>query len=300
MPVLKFHLLNESIIRKLLPVRKINTHKGQQGQLLVVAGSEGMAGAAILCSRAGLKAGCGTVLLATSASIAPLIDVKNIEVMTLGLKSKNGALSKAAYQSLIKFIPQKGALALGPGLSQQKSSQLLAKKIIRLLSKNNYPLVVDADALSAIIKKSRNKNTNLILTPHLGELKTMLKKNSSRGQKLFAKKEIYEWGVIAAKKFNAYVVVKGHPTYVCTPRGEIYVSRTGNPGMATAGSGDVLTGMIGSMLAQKMPPLSAAVCGVFIHGLAGDLAVEKLGEAGLMAGDILEFVPTALKTLTGR
>jgi NAD(P)H-hydrate epimerase len=116
MSILKFHLLNEHIIQKLLPVRKINTHKGQQGQLLVVAGSEGMAGAAILSSRAGLKAGCGTVLLATSASIAPLIDVKNIEVMTLGLRSKNGALSKEAYKTLIQFIPSHGALAIGPGL----------------------------------------------------------------------------------------------------------------------------------------------------------------------------------------
>jgi len=293
---LNFFLLNESIIQKLLPVRKVNTHKGLQGQLLAVAGSEGMAGAAILSSRAALKAGCGSVVLATPASIAALIDVKNIEVMTFGLHTHQGALSKTAYKTLVKFIPRQGALALGPGLSQQKSAQILAKRLIRTVVKNNYPTVVDADALSAVIKNSRNKKTNLVLTPHLGELKRLLKKTD----KVFLKKEIYEWGALAAKKFNAYVVVKGSPTYVCTPRGEIYVSRVGNPGMATAGSGDVLTGVIGSLLAQKMPPLSAAVCGVYVHGLAGDLAVEKIGEAGLMAGDILEFVPTALKTLTGR
>jgi NAD(P)H-hydrate epimerase len=255
-----------------------------------------MAGAAILSSRAGLKAGCGTVLLTTSSSIAPLIDVKNIEVMTLGLKSKNGALSKEAYQTLIKFIPERGAVALGPGLSQQKSALLLAKKLLGLIVKNNYPAVIDADALSAVSKKSRKKKTNLVLTPHVGELKRLLNKK----EKSFAKKEIYEWGVIAAKKFNAYVVVKGHPTYVCTPRGEVYVSRVGNPGMATAGSGDVLTGVIGSFLAQGMPPLSAAVCGVYVHGLAGDFASDRCGEAGLMAGDILEFVPTAIRTMTGR
>lgn len=293
---IKFHLLNERIIKKLLPVRKINTHKGLQGQLLVVAGSEGMAGAAILSSRAGLKAGCGTVLLATSSSIAPFIDVKNIEVMTLGLRSKNGALSKEAYQTLIKFIPERGAVALGPGLSQQKSAQLLAKKVIRFISKKNYPTVIDADALSAVSKKNRNKKTNLVLTPHLGELKRLLKKTDKK----FLKKEVYEWGTLAAKKFNAYVIVKGHPTYVCTPRAEVYVSRVGNPGMATAGSGDVLTGVIGGLLAQNMPALASAVCGVYVHGLAGDLAAEKRGEAGLMAGDILEFVPTAIRTMTGR
>jgi len=289
------------LISQLLPRRALTAHKGEVGHLLVLAGSYGLTGAATLSSRSALKAGCGTVVLGTPTGAAPFLDFQNTEVMTEGLsETKEGSLHFTSFNQIKSLIKKKNAVAIGPGLSSHPSTQKLLKQLFIFLEKRIrfLPTVIDADGLSAIKRRSRKvkKSRWGVLTPHLGELARMLHLSTD----VIKKDGIQRWGMEAARIFQKIVVVKGHPTYICTPDGEVYVSRVGNPGMATAGSGDVLTGVIGSFLAQGLKPLPSALAGVFVHGFAGDLARENKGEAGLIASDILECIPLAIKRLTGR
>jgi len=292
--------------------RKLNSHKAEFGHILILAGSLGFTGAALLCARAALRAGAGLVTLGIPSGLINVYSRRVVEVMTLPLaQTPKKTLSLNAYSQIKKILPKIDVLVLGPGLSQNKSTQELIRKIIRTVDK---PMVIDADALNALVGHldillATRPSTSLgmvrgmvslsnrysllatrILTPHPGEMVRLLGvsiKKIQQNRKTVAKR--------FARDYNTVLVLKGHRTLVASPKGEIYVNSTGNPGMATAGSGDVLTGIIGAFLGQGLDAFSAAKFAVYLHGLAGDLATKEKTQLGLIASDIIDRIPEAIK-----
>ncbi len=276
--------------------RKKNTHKGSYGHLLIIAGSVGMTGAACLASEAALRSGCGMVTLGLPESLNIAVEKKLTEVITKPLpETKQKTLSKKALSEIIALLKNKDATVIGPGLSQHKQTKEL---ILRLLPKLNIPTVLDADALNSLVNKVsivKKAKAPVVMTPHPGEMARLINIKTEYIQK--NRKAV---ALDFAKRYNVTLVLKGHNTVVAHPDHKAYVNKTGNPGMATAGSGDVLCGIIGSFLAQGASPYEAAKQGVYLHGLAGDLAARKIGEVSLIAGDILKKIPAATKRFKAR
>lgn len=271
--------------------RKKDTHKGDYGHLLIIAGSVGMSGAACLASEAALRSGCGLVTLGLPKSLNTIVEKKLTEVITKPLpETRQRTLSKKALSEIIVLLKNKDAAAIGPGLTQHKQTKEL---ILKLLPKLDIPTILDADALNVLVGKLsviKKVKVPLVMSPHPGEMSRLIKikvKDIQKNRKAVA--------LDFAKKYNVTVALKGHRTVVVHPKHKVYINKTGNPGMATAGSGDVLTGIIGSFLAQGVTPYEAAKQGVYVHGLAGDLAAKKVGEVSLIAGDILAKVPGAIR-----
>ena len=281
-------------LRGLLKKRSRDSHKGDFGHVFILAGSRGLTGAAALCSNAALRSGAGLVTLGIPASLNSIMSRKLTEVMTISLaETKEGTLSLKAEGDILKKIKTSDVVVLGPGLSQYPETQ---KLINRLILKIGKPMVMDADALNAISKNTgalKKIKSRFAVTPHPGEMSRLINKSME-----YVKNN----RLIVAKKFshdyNAVVVLKGAGTVVAAPDGKYYINTTGNPGMATAGSGDVLTGIIAGLLGQRLDMFNAARLGVYIHGLAGDLAAKDKGEIGLIAGDILEKIPYAIRKST--
>lgn len=275
--------------------RNPNTHKGDFGHIFILAGSVGFSGAAVLCSEAALRSGAGLVTLGIPKSLNnAIIKIKPKEVMTLPLpETRQGTLGLGGYKKIRDFITQIDVLAIGPGLSQNKPTQVLVRKII---SKTDKPMIIDADGLNALVGYSNILRTpgpghrDQILTPHPGEMARLLGINVKRVQG--KRKEIAQ---DFAKGHKLTVVLKGHNTIVADYKGNLYINKTGNPGMATAGSGDVLTGMIGAFLGQGLNAFDAAKYAVYLHGLAGDLAAKEKTQLSLIASDIIEKIPEAIK-----
>lgn len=276
-----------------LKKRPRNSYKGNFGHVFILAGSRGLTGAAALCSNAALRSGAGLATLGIPVSLNAIMSRKLTEVMTLSLaETEEMTLSLKAEKSILKKIKASDIVILGPGISQHPETQ---KLINRLILKIDKTMVLDADALNAV---SRNINalkkikSGYVITPHPGEMARLVNKDAAY---------IKNHRLVVAKKFshdyNAVVVLKGAGTVVAEPGGKCYINTTGNPGMATAGSGDVLTGIIAGFLSQGLKIFDASVLGVYVHGLAGDLAAEDKGEAGLIAGDILDNIPYAIKKL---
>ncbi len=270
--------------------RKPDTHKGDYGHLLVIAGSLGMAGAACLSSEAALRSGCGLVTLGVPESLNAIVQKKLTEVIIKPLpETTQKALSEKALAKILALLKNKDAAAIGPGLSQDKQTVQL---VLRLLPHLKIPAVLDADALNslagnfALIKKIK---APVIITPHPREMSRLM--NLTVGYIQKSRKEV---AMQAARKYNITVVLKGHNTVIAHPGHKIYVNKTGNPGMATAGSGDVLCGIISSFLAQGAQPFQAAKLGAYVHGAAGDLAAKQTGEVSLIASDILGKIPQAI------
>lgn len=290
-----------------LPERRPDTHKGDVGHLLVVAGSPGLTGAAALSSTAGLRAGAGLVTLGAPAGQQALLAAKLTEVMTLPLaETPAGALSLRAFTAIRDFLGRCRALALGPGLGRDPETLELVR---RLVFEAPVPLVLDADGLYALagrleeagVAAARAPGATRVLTPHPGEMAALLGVTTQEVQadRIGTARE-------AARKCGAVVVLKGAPTVVAHPDGEARLNPTGSPALATAGSGDVLTGIIGGLLAQGLPPWEAAVAGVYVHGRCGDLAARDvdpagdLSAAGVLAGDISFKIPLALRQVKHR
>ena len=274
-----------------VPPRREDTHKGDFGHVLVVAGSRGMTGAASLASRAALLAGSGLVTCGVPESLNAIMEVKLTEAMTLALpETKEATLALKAAEKIVKFSEKADAVALGPGVSRQKDTQ----KLIRgLLLKIKKPLVLDADGIVALsdnpnILKRRAQPT--VLTPHPGEMSRLTGKSVRAVQG--GRKKLAE---AFAKKYNTVLVLKGYRTVIASPKGDVYVNKTGNSGMGTAGVGDVLTGIIASFIGQGIIPYSASVLGVYLHGLAGDIAAKEKGQFSLIASDLLAKLPQAIK-----
>jgi NAD(P)H-hydrate epimerase len=279
-------LITPGEISTLLPSRPRGAHKGTTGHLLVVAGSDEKSGAAAMTCSAALRTGCGLVTCAWPRSVTRTLPV---EVMTLPLPATGGTLSAAAWTPLQTAISGKRAIAIGPGLSVEDDTQALVR---RLIAEVSIPMVVDADGLNALasdLSALKGRQGPLILTPHPGEMARLLGTSSEEVQKQrFAAASDF------AREWNVIVVLKGPHTLVAAPDGAIAINPTGNPGMATAGAGDILTGVIASLLAQGLSPWDAARLGVYLHGLSGDLAARTHGEVGLIASDLIERLPEAL------
>jgi len=271
--------------------RKRNTHKGDYGHVFIVAGSAGLTGAAALCANAVLRAGAGMATLGIPKSLNLAMEIKLTEVMTVPLpETKKATLSFKGKKQILEKANSSDAVVLGPGLSLDQETQRLIRQVVLDVGR---PMVLDADALNAIVGHLailRKIKKGYILTPHPGEMGRLINKGIGYVQKnrLSVAKKI-------ANQYNAVVVLKGAGTVVAR-RGAVYVNKTGNPGMATAGSGDVLTGVIAGFLAQGLTAFDAAKSAVYVHGLAGDLAAREKGEVSLIAGDILEKLPEAINT----
>ena len=276
-----------------LPHRAITAHKNSLGSVGIIAGSLGYTGAAVLAASAALRAGCGLCYLAAATSLLPLLAPKLTEVITWPFADEiPGVLSEAAWPEWSGAITARTALAVGPGLGQHPRTAAL---VHRLLREMHQPLVLDADGLTLCagdLALLQHYPGTLILTPHPGEFSrlTGIPVRDLLADPLAA---AGAW----ARQLGHILVLKGNPTLIAAPEGALYLNHTGNPGMATAGSGDVLTGLIAGLLAQGFAPLDAALCGVWLHGAAGDLAAEHKGEMGMIAGDLLETLPLAIQAL---
>jgi NAD(P)H-hydrate epimerase len=285
--------MNISDAIKGFPKRAVNAHKGNFGHVLVIAGSSGGTGAAYLTSQAAALSGSGLVTLATGRSIFPIMAVKLTEVMVRPFfETRDWSLSLLAEKDIINFSDKADVLAIGPGISQNKETQELVRNLIAKLEK---PVVLDADGINACAGHAsmlKTANSRLILTPHAGEMARLI------GQDIkYIEQNRKDVALKFAAEYNTVLVLKGHNTVVAAPTGDIYVNETGNVGMATGGSGDVLTGMIASFIGQGVGPFIAAALGVYFHGLAGDIAFKDKGPLSLLATDILNKLPEALKAL---
>ncbi len=274
-----------------IPKRKADTHKGDYGHVFVLAGSAGFTGAAALCSQAALLSGSGLVTLGIAKSLNPIMARKLTEVMTKPLaETKGRALSERAFPEIMKFAGKADCVAIGPGLSRDPGTQRLIRRLMTSLIK---PIVLDADGINALEKKAkilRSAKAPIVITPHPGEMSRLI--GVSRNEISQAKEKVAK---DFANKYNVVCVLKGHRTVVARPGGESYVNATGNPGMAKGGTGDVLTGMIAAFIGQGIRPFDAARLGVYLHGLAGDLAAKEKGEVSMLASDLLNKIPEVIK-----
>ena len=274
-------------VKNIIERRNREIHKGSCGRILIAAGSVGMAGAAVLAARGALRSGTGLVQLHVPAEIFPIVQTGVLEATCLTDSLDNIDLSRY------------NAAAAGPGLGDSRES---VEKVRILLDSFDGPLVLDADGLNIAAREDffdlmRARGGRLIITPHMGEARRLMAKDFSEKM---TRRELAE---ALAEKAGAVTVLKGAGTVVAAAGEKTYTNTTGNPGMATAGSGDVLTGIITSLCGQRhsdgrpIEPLEAALAGVYIHGLAGDLGAEEKGEYGLIAGDIAEYTALAVKKI---
>ena len=286
-------MINIQDVIKKFPKRLPDSHKGDYGHVFVVAGSAGYTGAAYLASQAAVLSGSGLVTLAVGKGIYPILASKLTEVMVKPFfETKDCSPSLLAEKELLAFSEKCSAALVGPGISQNKETQRLLRN---LLVKISVPVVLDADGINALkghadtLKRASSK---LVLTPHPAEMARLVGKDV--GQIQGARKEV---ALDFANEYNTVLVLKGHRTVVAGSDGSVYVNETGNAGMASGGVGDVLAGMIASFIGQGMEPFDAAALGVYMHGLAGDLAAKDKGMTSLIATDLLGKLPEALKTL---
>jgi NAD(P)H-hydrate epimerase len=273
-----------------LPPRPRDAHKGSFGTVVVVAGSRGMTGAAILCASAALRGGAGLVRLGVPESAQPIVAAANPCYTTAGLpQGPDGQVAAAARDPLLALVRGGTVAVLGPGLGHNAD---LAGLLIAVIDQTTLPLVLDADALNALAPHTdrlAGRSAPLVLTPHPGELGRLINRPTAAVQ---ADRE--GLAVRFAAQHRLVLVLKGAGTIVTDGR-RLYVNRTGNPGMATGGTGDVLAGLIAALLAQGLDSFAAARLGVYLHGLSGDLARDEIGEASLIATDLLDYLPRAFR-----
>ncbi len=272
-----------------LPKRDPDSHKGSYGRVGIIAGSTGMVGSACLSSMAALRSGAGLVYNIVPKSLQNIFSIKLIEAIILPIEDDNtGHFTVNSTKDIEEILIDKDVLVLGPGIGVGEEREKFVKYI---LLKYNKTIVLDADGLNCIAKNpsilSKRKATTII-TPHPGEMARLLNTSIKEIQQ-----NRIEYSKTFSNKYNIITILKGHETIV-TNGEDIYINTTGNPGMATAGSGDVLTGILASFIAQGMDPYEASKLGVYIHGLAGDLAKIDKGEYSMIARDIIENIPYAI------
>ncbi|MBQ8158740.1 MAG: NAD(P)H-hydrate dehydratase [Prevotella sp.] len=274
-----YTLVDEEQVKKLLKPRNAFAHKGQFGHALIIAGSYGMAGAAILTTKACLRAGIGKVTVH--------VPKRNVAIMQTAIPEAIVSIDREET-TFTEGVPTEDyqAVGIGPGLGTNEQTAIT---LIAQLRRTQCPLVVDADALNILAARHawlQQLPKGIILTPHPKELERLEGKCIDSYERLTKAREL-------AERLQGYVILKGHHTAICMPDGHILFNNTGNSGMATAGSGDVLTGIITGLLASGYERQEACVLGVYLHGLAGDLAARDLGPEGLIASDIIEYLPKA-------
>lgn len=281
-------------VRAALPKRAPDAHKWACGHVACVCGSTGLTGAAALVSEAALRTGAGLVTLAVPRSLNAIMEVKLTEAMTLPVEeTPEGSFALGSLDALRGLAGRADCVAVGPGLSQNPGTAELVRDLVAGLDR---PCVLDADGLNAFAGSAdrlRRPKFPLVLTPHLGEAARLF--GADKGE--VARRRI-EFAAEAARDLGLVMVLKGAPTVVAGPDGRAFINPTGNAGLATAGSGDVLTGIIAGLIAQGVPPLAAAYAGVFIHGECGDRLSMGQGR-GFLASEIAGFIPMAMATLAG-
>jgi len=283
--------MNKQLASVLKPLfeRPHTSHKYDFGHMLVVGGAAGMVGAPFLSAQAALRTGAGLVTIASAEDVIDKLERRVEEVMTLRLLGD----SAEALETLNGFITARkvNVLTIGPGLSPARHSLVRA-----LLAKSSLPVVLDAGGLAAYdgrlaeLHDVSRHNPDIILTPHPGEFARLIGK-----QLPGARAAVQKLLMATAQTTGTTIILKGQPTLIANAGGKTYTNHTGNPGLATAGTGDVLTGLITGLLAQGLGSFEAAACGVYLHGLAGDLAASVKTEPGLIASDVIEFIPAALQ-----
>jgi len=274
----------------LLPARDPRAHKNSVGRILLVGGSVGLTGAVALAARAALRSGAGYVKAAVPKSLNDILEVKLTEEMTLPMpETAERTLAMAALEPVLARAADADVVAIGCGLSRHREASELTRRVV---SECDRPMVIDADGLNAFEGHAdafARAKAPRVLTPHLGEMErlTGVPAAELEARRIDATRE---W----AQRWRATVVLKGAPTVVASAEGRVAVNPTGNPGLATAGTGDVLTGTIAALLAQGLSPFDAARLGAYVHGMAGDLAAGDKGQAGLVASDVIEQLPIAI------
>jgi hydroxyethylthiazole kinase-like uncharacterized protein yjeF len=285
---LPIHLTTPEDVARWLPKRPPDAHKGLCGRVFVVAGSVGMTGAAAMAGMAALRAGAGLVTVGVPASLNDVLEGKLTEVMTMPLPECDGrALSLAAEEPILEMAASAEACIIGPGLSLVEETQELVR---RLVAQIDGPLVIDADAITALSEDTRRlsgREAPTVLTPHPGEMSRLVAKpiDIIQADRVTAALE-------CAEALGSVVLLKGAGSVAAAPGGTAYVNPTGNAGMASGGTGDVLSGLLGGLLGQGMPPLEASAAAAYVHGLAGDVAAAG-SERALVAGDVLDALPQA-------
>lgn len=289
-----FELLTFKSCRGLIKKRAADSHKGTYGHLLVLAGSPGKSGAAVLCADAALRAGSGLVTLGVPDSISAAVEEKTTEVMSVSLKdSKDGTFHPDAHEEVLRELEgKKTALAVGPGISTSRSAGEFLEKVI---TQCEVPITIDADALNIISKNPeilKKTKVPAVITPHPGEMARLCGMRTKQVQD-----DRVGVSTRFSKEYGCYVVLKGARTVVSTPGGEVFINPTGNSAMATAGTGDVLTGIIGGLAAQGYDYLQSCLLGVFLHGHAADLLLEETGTAGFTASEISRKIPASRNSI---
>ena len=268
-----------------LPDRPVDAHKGDFGKILLLCGSRGYTGAAALAAMGALRSGAGLVYLGVPESIYAIEAVKLTEPVVFPLPDEDGKLASSAVEALLEQLDKMDAVLLGPGLGQSRGT---LEVVISLLQNFPGPVVLDADGINLMAAHKdilRGRTAPTILTPHAGEF--------LRFSGTLADDRIRS-AVAMAEELGCIVVLKGSGT-VITDGSRVYVNRTGNPGMAVGGSGDVLAGILVSLLGQGLAPLEAAACAVWLHGAAGDRCAERIGQYGMIPSDMLLELPRLMK-----
>jgi ADP-dependent NAD(P)H-hydrate dehydratase / NAD(P)H-hydrate epimerase len=289
------HLLTAESIRNMIRPRPLNTHKGGAGHVLVVAGSIGKTGAAAMCALSALRSGAGLVTLGVPESLNSVVEPQALEIMTTPLPEiTTGILSDESFDAIMDLVSDKRCLAIGPGMGTAPETLRL---VARLVKSCPIPLVIDADGLNNLAGNTdilKSKKTEIILTPHPGEMARLIGASPKdvQADRIRCARQF-------AEKFKVHVVLKGARTVIAHPDGHVYVNPTGNPGMASAGMGDVLTGMIAGFVSQEYSPSDAAEIAVYLHGSAADHLAQTIGPFGYIASDVMADVPGAIKKILG-
>jgi NAD(P)H-hydrate epimerase len=282
-------LVESSDVRAVLPGRSRRAHKYEVGKVLVVGGSRSFTGAPALAALAALRSGAGAVILGVPRSLHQLMARKLQEVIVVPLpETADGTVGADAFDELRGRFSWADVVALGPGLGRNSETDSL---VCQLLAGSQTPVIVDADALTSVGSRTSvlsRRNGETALTPHAGELSRL---TGAPAAAIEATR--VESARNAARRFRSVVVLKGSPTATAAPKGEVFLNPTGNPGMATIGSGDVLTGLLAGLRSQGMNLLEAAWSAAYLHGLAGDLGAARFGMRSLVASDLVEALPSA-------
>ena len=278
-------ILDHNQVMQLLPIRSVDAHKGSFGKILLLCGSRGYTGAAALAAMGALRSGAGLVYLAVPESIYAIEAVKLTEPVIYPVFDENGMYAPSSVEKILSIAQEKNAILIGSGMGQSAGTLAATKAVLE-----NYPgpVVLDADGINVMKAHKdvlRGRPYPTILTPHPGEFQRFTG-NYSDDRIAIASELAMELGVI--------VLLKGHKT-VITDGVSCYINPTGNPGMATGGSGDVLSGIIVALLGQGLKPLEAAVCGAWLHGAAGDICASEIGQYGMIPSDMIQVLPRLLK-----
>ena len=287
------YLLTPDLIRTVFHPRPSEAHKGHTGHLLVIAGSPGKTGAAAMTATSAMRAGAGLVTLGIPVSLNPVLEAQVMEAMTDPLpETVKGIFGEASFNRIMDLLSDKKCLAIGPGIGTAPETKTLFK---HLLQENTKPMVIDADGLNILAGHTeilKDLDTPVVLTPHPGEMARLMSTTAADVQK-----DRIKCTRDFAEKFNVHVVLKGARTVVAHPDGRVFINPTGNPGMASGGMGDVLTGVIAGFIAQGHSPELAAHAGVYLHGAAADSLAKNKGPFGYLATDVMNTLPEAIKKL---